>query len=82
MARALVKNPELCFADEPTSALDWSAGKQVVQMMRAATHRHNTLMFVVAHDAARSPTPTASSTSTTAVVEDIHIGPPGGDAPS
>ncbi len=50
VARALVKNPELCFADEPTSALDWTSGKQVVAMMRQATHRHNTLMFVVAHD--------------------------------
>jgi putative ABC transport system ATP-binding protein len=50
VARALVKNPELCFADEPTSALDWTSGKQVVQMLQQAAHRHNTLMFVVAHD--------------------------------
>jgi putative ABC transport system ATP-binding protein len=83
VARALVKNPELCFADEPTSALDWAAGKQVVQMMRAATHRHNTLMFVVAHDTRLIPyADRVFHLDDGRLVEASRLGPPAGDAPS
>jgi putative ABC transport system ATP-binding protein len=83
VARALVKNPELCFADEPTSALDWSAGKQVVQMMQAATHRHDTLMFVVAHDTRLIPyADRVFHLDDGRLVETSRLGPPAGDAPS
>lgn len=50
VARALIKQPEVCFADEPTAALDWGVGRQVVELLRDAAHRNNTLMFIVAHD--------------------------------
>lgn len=83
VARALVKNPELCFADEPTSALDWTAGKQVVQMMRQATHRHDTMMFVVAHDTRLIPfADRVFHLDDGQLIETSHLGPPAGDAPS
>src|SRR5205807_3694490 len=31
IGRALMKNPDFCFADEPTSALDWAHGEQVIE---------------------------------------------------
>src|SRR5262245_57649338 len=83
VARALVKNPELCFADEPTSALDWTSGKQVVQMLQQATHRHDTLMFVVAHDTRLIPyADRVFHLDDGQLVETSHVGPPAGDAPS
>ena len=83
VARALVKNPELCFADEPTSALDWTAGKQVVQMLQQATRRHNTLMFVVAHDTRLIPyADRVFHLDEGRLVEASPHGPPVGDAPS
>jgi putative ABC transport system ATP-binding protein len=51
IGRALIKNPQLCFADEPTSALDWAHGEQVVELLRNAAHERNALVLVVAHDA-------------------------------
>lgn len=50
IGRALVKEPEFCFADEPTSALDWGHGEQVVQLLRAAAHERGATVLVVAHD--------------------------------
>ncbi|MFO0880067.1 MAG: ABC transporter ATP-binding protein [Gemmataceae bacterium] len=83
VARALVKNPELCFADEPTSALDWAAGKQVVAMLQQATHRFNTLMFVVAHDTRLIPyADRVFHLDEGLLVETVPHGIPGGDAPS
>ena len=38
IGRALMKNPDFCFADEPTSALDWARGEQVIELLRAAAH--------------------------------------------
>jgi putative ABC transport system ATP-binding protein len=83
VARALVKNPELCFADEPTSALDWTSGKHVVQMLQTTTHRHNTLMFVVAHDTRLIPyADRVFHLDDGQLIEASPHGPPAGDAPS
>jgi putative ABC transport system ATP-binding protein len=51
IGRALVKNPNFCFADEPTSALDWANGEQVIELLRAAAHERSSTILVVAHDA-------------------------------
>lgn len=50
IGRALVKNPNFCFADEPTSALDWAHGEQVVELLRSAAHERNATILVVSHD--------------------------------
>jgi putative ABC transport system ATP-binding protein len=50
IGRALIKDPQLCFADEPTSALDWAHGEQVVELLRAAAHERGATVLVVAHD--------------------------------
>ncbi len=51
IGRALMKNPDFCFADEPTSALDWAHGEQVIELLRAAAHERAATILVVAHDA-------------------------------
>jgi putative ABC transport system ATP-binding protein len=51
IGRALIKEPQLCFADEPTSALDWAHGEQVIELLRNAAHERNASVLVVAHDA-------------------------------
>jgi len=50
IGRALIKDPNFCFADEPTSALDWKAGQQVVELLRSAAHDRGATVLVVAHD--------------------------------
>lgn len=50
IGRALIKNPEFCFADEPTAALDWAHGEQVVELLRAAAHDRKATILVVSHD--------------------------------
>ncbi len=55
IGRALVKNPNFCFADEPTSALDWLHGEQVVEMLRNAAHERNATILVVSHDVRMIP---------------------------
>ncbi|MGF1578343.1 MAG: ABC transporter ATP-binding protein [Gemmataceae bacterium] len=50
IGRALIKNPQFCFADEPTSALDWKHGEQVIELLRVAAHEHGATILVVAHD--------------------------------
>ena len=50
IGRALVKEPEFCFADEPTSALDWAHGEQVLDLLRSAAREKGTTVLVVAHD--------------------------------
>jgi putative ABC transport system ATP-binding protein len=51
IGRALIKDPNFCFADEPTSALDWHAGQQVIELLRSAAHDRGATVMVVAHDA-------------------------------
>ena len=50
IGRALIKEPEFCFADEPTSALDWAHGEQVIELLRNAAHERGATVLVVAHD--------------------------------
>jgi putative ABC transport system ATP-binding protein len=50
VGRALVKEPALCFADEPTGALDWAHGRQVIEMLHAATRERGAAVLLVAHD--------------------------------
>lgn len=51
IGRALIKEPDFCFADEPTSALDWGHGEQIIELLRAAVRERGTTVLVVAHDA-------------------------------
>jgi putative ABC transport system ATP-binding protein len=51
IGRALIKEPDFCFADEPTSALDWAHGEQVIELLRTAAHERGATILVVAHDA-------------------------------
>jgi putative ABC transport system ATP-binding protein len=51
IGRALIKEPDFCFADEPTSALDWMHGEQVIELLRAAARERGTTVLAVAHDA-------------------------------
>ncbi len=51
IGRALIKDPQFCFADEPTSSLDWSHGEQVVELLRNAAHDRGATVLCVAHDA-------------------------------
>jgi putative ABC transport system ATP-binding protein len=50
IGRALIKDPQFCFADEPTSALDWAHGEQVVELLRNAAHDRGATVLIVAHD--------------------------------
>src|SRR5437588_1138262 len=50
IGRALIKDPNFCFADEPTSALDWAHGEQVIELLRNAAHERGATVLVVAHD--------------------------------
>ncbi len=50
IGRALIKDPNFCFADEPTSALDWAHGEQVIELLRNAAHDRGATVLVVAHD--------------------------------
>jgi putative ABC transport system ATP-binding protein len=50
IGRALLKQPDFCFADEPTSALDWEHGRQVVELLQAQARTHNALIVLVSHD--------------------------------
>ena len=50
IGRALIKDPNFCFADEPTSALDWKDGQQVIELLRSAAHDRGATVLVVAHD--------------------------------
>jgi putative ABC transport system ATP-binding protein len=51
IGRALIKEPDFCFADEPTSALDWAHGERVIELLRETAHAHGTTVLIVAHDA-------------------------------
>ncbi|MGH7227324.1 MAG: ABC transporter ATP-binding protein, partial [Gemmataceae bacterium] len=50
IGRALIKDPNFCFADEPTSALEWKTGQQVIELLRSAAHDRGATVLVVAHD--------------------------------
>jgi putative ABC transport system ATP-binding protein len=50
IGRALIKDPDFCFADEPTSALDWAHGEHVIELLRNAAHDRGAAVLIVAHD--------------------------------
>ncbi|MFT4029464.1 MAG: ABC transporter ATP-binding protein [Protaetiibacter sp.] len=50
IARALVTRPELVFADEPTGNLDSRTGREVLQLLQAATRRYGQSIAMVTHD--------------------------------
>ena len=52
LARALVPSPGLLLADEPTGNLDGATGRQVVDLLFAASARRNTSLVMVTHDEA------------------------------
>lgn len=49
IARALVKSPRLIIADEPTAALDQETGREILELLAAATGRGATVILVT-HD--------------------------------
>jgi putative ABC transport system ATP-binding protein len=51
IGRALIKDPNFCFADEPTSALDWANGEQIIELLRNAAHERGATVLIVGHDA-------------------------------
>lgn len=50
IGRALIKDPDICFADEPTSALDWEHGRSVIKFLADMAHQRNATVLVVSHD--------------------------------
>jgi putative ABC transport system ATP-binding protein len=50
IARALVTEPDVIFADEPTGALDRRTARDVLTMLRDATHREARTLIMVTHD--------------------------------
>jgi putative ABC transport system ATP-binding protein len=50
IGRALLKEPQFCFADEPTGSLDWEHGEQVISLLHAAAHERGAVLFLVGHD--------------------------------
>jgi putative ABC transport system ATP-binding protein len=55
IGRALIKDPDLCFADEPTAALDWEHGRQVIELLHQASRQRGAAVLIVAHDARLVP---------------------------
>ena len=52
LARALVSAPRLLLADEPTGNLDGVTGRQVIDLLFAASKRRGTSLVLVTHDEA------------------------------
>jgi putative ABC transport system ATP-binding protein len=55
VGRALIREPEFCFADEPTSALDWEHGRQVVELLSEAARQRGAAVLVVSHEPRITP---------------------------
>jgi putative ABC transport system ATP-binding protein len=49
IGRALIKEPDLCFADEPTAALDWENARTVARLLQQAADR-DAAVLVISHD--------------------------------
>jgi ABC-type lipoprotein export system ATPase subunit len=52
VARALANNPPLILADEPTGNLDSTAGRDLLNLMRALNRSQNVTFLIVTHDPA------------------------------
>ena len=50
IARALATRPDLVFADEPTGNLDSRTGRDVLEVLRAASGEHGQSIAMVTHD--------------------------------
>jgi putative ABC transport system ATP-binding protein len=50
IARALYLQPDVLFADEPTGALDRTSGRQVLELLRAASDTRGQTVVMVTHD--------------------------------
>ncbi|QEW02047.1 ABC transporter ATP-binding protein [Microbacterium lushaniae] len=50
IARALATAPDLVFADEPTGNLDSRSGREVLQLLAAASRTHGQSIAMVTHD--------------------------------
>jgi putative ABC transport system ATP-binding protein len=50
IARALATGPDLVFADEPTGNLDSRSGREVLELLRAASAEHGQSIAMVTHD--------------------------------
>ncbi len=50
IARAFVNEPDVILADEPTASLDSARGRQVVELIRDETKKHNKASMIVTHD--------------------------------
>lgn len=50
IARALATAPDLVFADEPTGNLDSRTGREVLQLLAAASREHGQSIAMVTHD--------------------------------
>jgi putative ABC transport system ATP-binding protein len=51
IARALVKGAPVLLADEPTGSLDLETGRQILALLREATHRGTTVLLVTHNSA-------------------------------
>jgi putative ABC transport system ATP-binding protein len=50
VGRALIKQPDFCFADEPSASLDWEQAKLVIELLRRQAHERAATVVVVTHD--------------------------------
>ncbi|MBD3319530.1 MAG: ATP-binding cassette domain-containing protein [Chitinivibrionales bacterium] len=50
IAMALINNPDLVIADEPTTALDVTVQAQILDLIGALQHKHNSAVILVTHD--------------------------------
>lgn len=50
IARALANKPNILFADEPTGNLDGKSGREVLSLLRQASHELGITLVLVTHD--------------------------------
>ena len=50
IARALANKPNILFADEPTGNLDGKSGREVLSLIRQASHELGITLILVTHD--------------------------------
>ena len=50
VARSLMNNPSIILADEPTGNLDTKTGKEVFDLLKDLSHKHNRTIIMVTHN--------------------------------